>query len=228
MMDSLCTIGIRYPEDQPSGRAGHPAPPPRRASRGSILMEFVLTMPILVVFVMLILQIALIGTTRQFVAYSAFCGARSMLAVGPDEASGRNGPYSAARRALAWVTTASDEGADVYVPDWGTIPESASIDERLAVEAGHSDGSYVQCKVEYKMPLVIPIAGAVIGWLFHDSRGVVEKAEASVVPGYSEPSPLIGGLPYMTLTETCVLPLPYSLANLPKNAYDYTDVGGQR
>lgn len=191
-------------------------------------MEFVLTMPILVVFVMLILQIALIGTTRQFVAYSAFCGARSALAVNSSGEDSEKGPYAAARHALAWVTTASDGGADVYVPDWGTIPESASVDERLAVATSHLDGSYVKCKVEYKMPLVIPVAGAIIGWLFHDGRGVVEKAEASVVPGYSEPSPLIAGLPYMTLTETCVLPLPYSLANLPKNAYDYTDVGGQR
>lgn len=190
-------------------------------------MEFVLTMPILVVFVMLILQFALIGTTRQFVAYSAFCATRAMLAVNPDEASSR-GPCAAARRALAWVTTASDEGADVSVPGWGTIPESASVDERLTVETSHSDGSYVQCKVEYKMPLVIPIAGPLVGWLFHDRRGVVEKAEASTVPGYSGPSPLIGGFPYMTLTETCVLPLPYALVKLPKNAYDYPNMGGQR
>ncbi len=191
-------------------------------------MEFVLTMPILVVFVMLILQIALIGTTRQFVAYSAFCAARSMLVVGPAEAADNKGPYAAARRALAWVTTASDEGADVYVPGWGTIPESASIDKRLTVEASHADGSHVRCKMKYEMPLVIPVAGAIIGWLFHDGRGVVEKAEASTVPGYSEPSPLIAGLPYMTLTETCVLPLPYSLKNLPKDAYDYANAGGRR
>lgn len=199
----------------------------RGDSKGSILMEFVLTMPILVVFVMLILQFALIGTTRQFVAYSAFCATRAMLAVNPDEASLR-GPYAAARRALAWVTTASDKGADISVPGWGTIPESASVDKRLTVTADRADGVYAKCKVEYKMPLVIPIAGPLIGWLFHDSRGVVEKAEVSTVSGYSEPSPLIGGFPYMTLTETCVLPLPYSLVNLPKNAYDYTDMGGQR
>lgn len=209
---------------------------------GSVLMEFVLTMPILVTLVMLILQFAQVWVARQMVAYSAFCAARSMLSCNPVEwvikNSTENGAYQAARRALSWVTIMgrsdtrhlrgweeesldfgvgdfSDVGDgstetfttiiygskathDVLVPGWGQVPESNSVDLRLELTPRIVQGRYVSAEVKYKFPLLMPVAAQLI------ATGECD------------------GFPCIDLTETCVLPLPYSTAQLPLNAYDYT------
>ena len=60
----------------------------RTKRRGSVLMEFVMTMPLLMMLVMLVLQFALIVTARQLVAYAAFCAARSTLSANDREGGG--------------------------------------------------------------------------------------------------------------------------------------------
>lgn len=187
-------------------------------------MEFVMTMPLLMMLVMLILQFALIVTARQFVAYAAFCAARSTLSA--NEKEGKIGARLAARQVLAWMTNLGpNEANDIEVPGWGKIPESNSIDRRLAVKATFVPKRYTSAKVAYRYPLLIPIAGRMIGWLTRHSwqESAYVKSRA-LPPGWLngvEDVPLIDGMPYITLTETCVLPLPYSPANLPANAFDY-------
>ena len=236
---------------------------------GSVLMEFVLTMPILMMLIMLLLQFAMIATARPMVSYAAFCAARSALCANPVDSLNSdwrcNGSFHAARRALAWVTNLGTEesreyrsaerghlsfGAgdlsdmgdkstesfvtgmvgdenthDVVVPGWGQIPESNSVDKRLSVETGLYPGRYASATVTYKYPLLIPIAGQMIGWLtrhsWQDSAYVRSEA---LPPGWLdevEPEGLIDGMPFITLTETCVLPLPYSPVRLPLGAFDY-------
>lgn len=207
-----------------------------------MLMEFVLTMPVLFMLIMIILQFAQIWVVRNMVAYAAFCSARSMLSSNPSEwaakNSNENGAYQAARRVLAWVTIMGtqesrelrdyDEGhlsfgsgsfsdindkstpsfvtaiygsertEDVVVPGWGQINESNSVDLRLDVTPTIEQGRYVCSKVKFKFPLLIPVAAQIM------SQGDLD------------------GAPYIELTETCILPLPYSTAKLPVNAYDYT------
>ena len=207
--------------------------------RGSVLMEFVLTMPILITLIMLILQFSQIWVARQMVAYSAFCAARSMLSCNPAEwaikNSMENGAYQAARRALSWVTimgksdtnhlrgwdeetrslgTFSDIGEttisyattiygssathDVLVPGWGQVPESNSVDIRLELNPRIVQGRYASAEVKYKFPLLMPVVAQLVA---------TGKCD---------------GFPCIDLTETCVLPLPYSTAQLPLKAYDYS------
>ena len=210
--------------------------------RGSMLMEFVLTMPVLFMLAMIILQFAQIWVVRNMVAYAAFCSARSMLSCNPAEWAAKNskenGAYQAARRVLAWVTIMGtsetrnlrdyDEGhlsfgaghfsdikdkstpsfitavygssqtKDVLVPGWGQISQSNSIDIRLDVTPSVVQGKYACAEVKFKFPLLTPVAAEII------AQGDLD------------------GAPYIELKETCVLPLPYSTAKLPLNAYDYT------
>lgn len=239
-------------------------------------MEFVLTMPILFMLIMLILQFAQIMVVRQFVAYAAFCSTRSMLCSNPTEwalkNSKNNCAFQAARRALAWVNifgtpeTAQsrgwDEGYlsvgsgdfsdvgdattgsfvttiygnsdthDVLIPGWGQIPESNSIDRRLDVSPGVNPGKCAWSTVKYKFPLLIPVAGQMIGFLLqHSAAESIYVRSKSLMPGWMDSlseDEMLDGMPYITLTETCVLPLPYSTVNLPGNpigvgsAFDYT------
>ena len=245
--------------------------------RGSMLLEFVLTMPILFILIMLILQFAQIMVVRQFVAYAAFCSTRSMLCSNPFEWDSRNPKsfqctHQAARRALAWVNifgtpeTANmrgwDEGyasvgsgdfsdigdkttesfvttlygskatQDVLVPGWGQIPESNSVDRRLEVECGPQipNGKYAYSTVRYKFPLLIPVAGQMISFFTkHSADESLYMKSKTPPPGWTGEQELFDGVPYIELTETCVLPLPYSTANLPGGnprcptcAFDYT------
>ena len=196
--------------------------------RGSVLMEFVLTMPILFMLIMLVIQFAQVMTARQFVAYAAFCSARSMLCANPSECGGSDrtsGVYQAARRALAWVNifgAGNGGGFEVQVPGWGKVPESSSVDSRLDVSTSISQARYVESTVTYKFPLLIPVAGQMVGFLskksYSDSLYVKSK---TMMAGWTgESGDLIDGMPYIELVEKCVLPLPYSTANLPSSAFD--------
>ncbi len=237
--------------------------PSRDHRRGSMLMEFVLTMPILLMLIMLIIQFAQIMVARQFVAYAAFCSTRSMLCSNPSEWDPKLNPkkerctHQAARRVLAWVNIfgtpetahlrGSEEGYlavsagdfsdiddapityttklygskethDVLVPGWGQIPESNSVDKRLEVECGPKipNGKYAYSTVRYKFPLMIPVAGQMISFLAkHSADESLYMRSKTLMPGWTGEQELFDGVPYIELTETCVLPLPYSTANLP-------------
>ena len=52
--------------------------------RGSILMEFVIVAPLVLILVSFILQFAHIWIARQVTAYAAYCATRAILAVPPD------------------------------------------------------------------------------------------------------------------------------------------------
>ena len=269
------TVGSRVPRDRmvlPRDRTVGRSP---RDRRGSMLMEFVLTMPILLMLIMLILQFAQIMVVRQFVAYAAFCSTRSMLCSNPSEWMAKNSKnncaFQAARRALAWVTIFGtpesanlrswDEGylsvdasdfsdvvydpisyattiygskgtRDVLVPGWGQISESNSVDKRLDVSPGITPGRCAWSTIKYKFPLLIPIAGQMIGFFTkHSAEESTYVKSNSLMPGWVDQlaeDEMLDGVPYIELTETCVLPLPYSTANLPGNpfgvgsAFDYT------
>ena len=240
--------------------------------RGSMLMEFVLTMPILFMLIMLIIQFAQIMVVRQFVAYAAFCSTRSMLCSNRSEwdhgGKLNNCTHQAARRVLAWVNIfgtpetahlrgweegylsvsagdfsdvedspisyvtkiyGSKETHDVLIPGWGQILESNSVDRRLDIPSEKrlvKDGKFATSTVKYKFPLLIPVAGQMIGFFMHHSADESQYVKSkTLMPGWGDSlseDEMLDGMPYITLTETCVLPLPYSTDSLPVNAFDYT------
>ena len=198
----------------------------RAGKRGSVLMEFVVSMPVLLTLVFLVVLFAQIWTVRQMVAYSAFCAARSMLSAGPAEWSAGKAKTSrcdhvAASRVLAWVNEYGP-GAGKKVPGWGDIPESAGVDDRLEVASTFVAGQYASSKVVYRFPLLVPVAGQMVSFLAkHSADESRYMAIGSPSLMWSGEEELFGGVPYIELTETCVLPLPYDPSAQPMNAYTY-------
>ena len=199
----------------------------RRGRIGSVMMEFVIAMPVLVVLVMLVVQFAQLWTVRQMVSYSAFCAARSTLSANPAEWSSAKPKagrcdHAAAARVLSWVALfgsgAGAGGKDV--PGWGEIPESDRIDSRIEVKSEHVAGQYASSTVVFKFPMLVPVAGQMISFL------AKRPADGSRYMGMDSPSlmwsgeeELFDGVPYIELTETCVLPLPFDPAAQPQNSY---------
>lgn len=175
--------------------------------RGSVMMEFVITMPILVVLLMLVLQFSLLWLAREQTAYAAYCAARSMLSYGQSEQ--QEAAEKAARLALAWVNGASAGGGAQRIPGWGDIPNSGGMSSWTRVSLSNSQGRRV-ATVEYDFPLGIPVASLMISAAAGGSEGEMK------LHGWLGTPVKKNGYPYMTLTETCVLPAAFADGNIPQ------------
>lgn len=187
--------------------------------RGSILMETVLVMPLLLFLIFGILQFAQICMARQFVVYAATCAARAMTVVQPSEQA--DAADKAAKLALSWLCLAEDDSergnAGVEVPGWGIIPGSRSVGRRVTVrfplddEGDRYDGTkdkypFVAVSVGFRFPLLIP------GMAINRILGNFANRDQ---PLANNPD----GWPYVKFEETCILPMPYSPKNFPRGGY---------
>ena len=226
---------------------------------GSMLMEFVLTMPILVILIMLVLQFAQLWLVREVVSYAAFCAARSTLCVVPAEQS--DAAKKAAMQVLAWVNTfgsdggtgsegtynagafsdikdgyefnyyegSSDDSGNLKIPGWGGVPESSGLSDRVSVELdiksqsrniGGKKPVASAVTVKYKFPMLVPIAGQMISYLAKHSASESKYVKSKdIMPGWTGEEETFGGVPYIELVETGVVPMPYSTVNFPFMAY---------
>ena len=221
--------------------------------RGSILMEFVIVAPIILLLVSMVLQFAHIWTARQITAYAAYCATRAIMAVPPEEQG--EAAKRAAELACSWMTLvglpSANASNEVGIPGWGSIPGSDSTGIRVSgtrVLANGTGSPIVSVMVEFKFPLVLPLAGRMISWAanndgansglasfdygHHKMEGgnnpawagqevVMDESGGAEVRGnsHNSSSHSDGKFPFITLTETCVLPMPYSTARFPANGY---------
>lgn len=204
--------------------------------RGSMLMEFVITMPILVFLIMFVLQLAYLQLAHECTAYAAFCAARAMLVSNPLEGRGEKSgcAWRAATVALAWFHPQGLKGKKdglIEIPGWGKIPGSDTIEDHVKIVNPYDDmletlnkngyASIARVTVSYDCPMMIPVAGEVMAWALRKDRKddeddgndlfgwlpVVDKSKLSRKDGES--------FPFVTIEETCALPMPYSTYNYP-------------
>lgn len=205
--------------------------------KGSVLMETVIVMPIILLLIFMIIQFAHVWIARQMVVYAAYCGARSMMTVLPDEQA--PAADRAAKLALSWICLAdlgsAEKSGGVSVPGWGLVGGSRSVDRRVKTQvlANGVSQDCVACRVTFSFPLLIPAFGvnAILGnavngdadgnrpGLGTSSDFYGELARVTANPkGLDENDPW----PYVTFTEVCALPMPYNPRNLPLGGYgDY-------
>ena len=206
---------------------------PRDRRCGSVLAETVLVMPLLLLLIFGVIQFALIWTARQMTAYAAFCATRAIMVVPPDEQE--DAAQDAAEVALSWMCIAERDGSAgnrVDIPGWGTIPGSASSNDRVSIDIKKNgeDSPLAAVEVKFKYPLLIP--GMAVNKVIANS---VNAPALSGNPDFYQdlntaagsPNTDIDGFwPWIKLTETCVLPMPYSTANFPTGGFDGTDIRG--
>ena len=199
--------------------------------RGSVLMEAVIAMPVLLLLIFGIIQFAHILTARQMVVYAAFCAARAIMVVPPNEQ--QVAAQNAAEMALSWINIAdTDSNRDqITIPGWGKIWGTASSDVARRVEVNikqRGDATEVaEVEVNFKFPLMIPaMAVNKIIAVGARSSGLVSGTgdfyrDLNQAAGTPD---LIDGWPYIKLTETCVLPMPYSTVRFPSGAFDGVNI----
>ncbi len=159
---------------------------------GSIMLEFVIAFPVVLVLMLACIQIAHLLIARQVVHYAAFCAARSALVTvcntgGPTvdndswPTSGelreagqrfRVPPTSeaelwackAAAQVCAWISM-GDRGDEpsVNIPDWGDIPQSGAAERKTQAYVTVANWN-VRADVEHDFALVVPIVGPIMAW----------------------------------------------------------------
>lgn len=188
-----------------------------KVRHGSVMMETVIVMPILLFLIFVIIQFAHIWTAKQMVSYAAFCATRAITVVPPGEQ--HDAALNAAKMALSWmclVDGAEKSGARVTVPGWGEIFGARSVGSRVIVnpediiDGQNNTNPVAAVKVMFKFPLLISAMAV----------NKVLGAAASVTPTS------IDGWPYVTLSETCVLPMPYSTERFPTGGFADSSLNG--
>jgi hypothetical protein len=183
---------------------------------GSVLMEFVIILPLLCFFIFGLMQLALLCLAKQMTEYAAFSGARAAMVYPPSEYCGEDGRFmaqggvvhEAASRTLAWFGMMPGGEHPVAVAGWGDVPGSGHIGEQVFIDQEESgmlsDMPGVRVTVRFRYPLLIPGVSALYRLLGHDDALTDESLEG-----------LVETLPAMTVVGTCMLPLPWRTDRFP-------------
>ena len=156
----------------------------RRFRPGSILMEAVIILPVLVMLIFAVIQFANVMMVQQLVEYAAYCGARATLTCNVMQASDQ--ATRAVLRVLAPVSL-STESADADTgphdyPGWGKLKGTKDLASQVDVElspspiVGADVFKYVGCKVTFRYPLLIPIPS------YRTTNGVIRLEGKAVLP----------------------------------------------
>ncbi len=133
-----------------------------REEKGSMLMEAVAVLPLLVALVFGALQMAHIHIARQIVTYAAYAAARATLPLAAEEEE--EAARRTAQRILCWLVAVPDATRNgVLMPD----PESRAVKDRiLACNLTQHDWSR-ELELKFAFPLVMPLAAQIIGRRFN-------------------------------------------------------------
>ena len=171
---------------------------------GSVMLEFVIAFPLVLVLILAVIQFAHIWTARLVVHYAAYCAARSALVCDESEWKGHDkvGPKRAAELVCAWIGL-GESGTEKSIPGWTPIPGSAGVDGRTHVTVTEEPDWNVMAEVEFEFPLIVPIVGRMIG------TGATAMPEDTPWFIGNAPNAKDSIWPSLTLKETVWLPKPY-------------------
>ena len=151
--------------------------------------------------------------------------------------------YQAACQALAWVGQVGGGDAKFSIPDWGEIPASGYIRDQVSIDglnsamlsadqAGGVSQSHVpavKVTVKFHYPLHIPMAGTIIAFFAGGGEGGDNWNTVGLLPGNmkdvsdkyysyqgSEALRNRTGLPFITLTESYILPRLWDTVTFPR------------
>ena len=195
--------------------------------RGTVLMETVLCLPLILMLLTGIVQFTRIWEARLFTRYAAYNAARAALVYNMEDYGANSGGTSftfnsnsgpvwlAAVNTLAWKSHTSDSGSR-SLPGVGTgefhgkYPNSTAIRDqvRIVPEKCFESNGVVKVTVAFDFPLLFPLFDANVLWTEKDDQP--NDVEGMVFDPFEKPDKTI------TLTEACILPKPWSTKWYPR------------
>ncbi|MDT8389371.1 MAG: TadE/TadG family type IV pilus assembly protein [Lentisphaeria bacterium] len=182
-----------------------------RSDQGSVTLEFVLAFPVVLTLIMGAAQFGHIWMARQVVSYAAFAAGRAALICHDSERD--QACRQAAEEVCAWVSIGQASGeAEKKIPGWGKIPGSGAVNRKTTVKIDDVDDWTVKVTVDFDFALVMPIAGAVIGWAVNPYEWTERRADMTGDAHRHQDSI---GYPHLRFSETSIVCKPYK--TMPKN-----------
>ena len=127
--------------------------------RGSMLMEAVIVLPLLVALIFGALQMAHIHAARQVVSYAAYAAARATLPV--EQGKEKEEAEKAARRVLCWLVAMPESTRNgVLMPD----PDAKAVKDRMIEFKLKRNGYDREVELKFAFPLVMPLAAQIIAF----------------------------------------------------------------
>lgn len=212
-----------------------------KSNDGAILLEFVLCFPILVVLFLFAVQFSYIMIAWQVVHYSAYMGARSAMT--ENVIKRKSKAEKVAKRILAVVSASPSDSKDskdrakdefCKLDGWGWLPNTKYLDQQVDVDISMTnlDPRGVICTVKFKAFLTVPVAGRLISFFAKDDKTEEEEKWQDLLDNqayalnpalieYSNEIELDSGekeklkIPYITLTSSSAVAIPYSTLKYP-------------
>ena len=133
---------------------------------GSVLMEAILCLPVLLLLSLGVAQFAHIWLCRTMVHYAAFSAARAALVA--SNGTETEQAFHAAKAVCAPIAYFDPAGnGDLTLPGIGEVSGSGAVGKTdngiLEVTAQVNNSFHVHVDVKMKVPLLVPVAGPVIG-----------------------------------------------------------------
>lgn len=214
--------------------------------RGTVLMETVLVLPLLMTMIFAIVQFSLVWYARIMTQYAAYNAARAALVyhpgeyrvAGPDNKvteifEKKKGPcWQAACRTLAWVSSSPEreDGSKFGIPGWyDRIPNSTCIGQQVRIvqspenSVEMTNAPVVKVTVEFDYPLLVPVIGRMLAYLDRVEKDAPSRYEAW---GWNPDSTGLAkldtlrhhamGVDFITLSATAILPKPYRTSHFAR------------
>lgn len=170
--------------------------------QGSMLMETVVVLPLLVMLILGALQMAHIHVARQVVSYAAYAAARATLPV--EKSKEKEEAELAARRVLCWLVAMPDSTHDgVLMPD----PEAKAVKDRVLEFKLKQNTWDREVELKFAFPLVMPLAAQVIGRRYDPIDNTSHRSAGSHISNDGFGDGFRG--PHLIFHERISIPKPY-------------------
>lgn len=147
----------------------------KRRENGSMLMEAVAVLPLLVALIFGALQMAHIHIARQIVSYAAYSAARATLPLAAQEEE--EAARKAAQRILCWLVAAPDSTrSGVLMPD----PDSRAVKDRILEFKVSQNNWSREVELKFAFPLVMPLAAQIIARRFNPVDFTTSEPESHI------------------------------------------------
>ena len=185
------------------------------SEQGSVLVESVLLLPVVLLVFMAAAQFAHIFYARQIVEYASYSGARAGRLGSADTI--QTNAYNAARQIcslIALTAPAGSAGENLTLPWLGGIAGSQNLDEKLSVTCTEQPGESVTCTVQMDFPLVVPVVREFIAGVL---RFTNINESTLIAPGTQKPDFIVyhadDGFPHLRFTRSAAVAKNYQVTD---------------
>lgn len=183
-----------------------------KSDKGSVLMESVICLPLLLLLSLGVAQYAHVWYCRTIVHYAAFCAARAAVTA-PAGDAGTQARQAAETVCAPIAFSGSAGGRDMELPGIGAVPGSGALKVEsqniLDVKVSEESRHYVMAEVEFGVPLLFPVAGPVIGQSMELFSGNSYSPGAGKGPGGAIRIAANNDFPRIVFTEKVFMPKPF-------------------